>query len=400
MKACMVAYAFYEGDNRIRRYAESLVQRGDEVEAIALRRPGQAAFEVIRGVKVYRIQQRSINETGPFSYLIKLLLFLFRTTALLAWRQIKQPYGLIHVHSVPDFQVFSALVPRLLGAKVILDIHDIVPEFYASKFDVTERSPAFRTLLLAEKLSIAFADHVIIANHIWEAKLHRRAVKPGKCLAMINFPDTTIFHRRTVAEQFPGRFVLCYPGSLNWHQGLDLAIEAMHKIRAQAPQALLVIIGDGPERETLRALIREKGLQESVQMRERLPLEKIAEMMASVHLGVVPKRNEGFGDEAFSTKIMEFMAMGVPVLAAETTIDRYYFNEKVLQFFKPGDASDLAEKILHLIGDVERRESLRAQAGEFIALNTWDVKKKEYLDLVERLTGEARGRESYGTTIA
>jgi hypothetical protein len=177
MKACMVAYAFYEGDNRVRRYAESLVQRGDQVEAIALRRPGQAAYEVIRGVQVYRIQERSINESGPLSYLVKLLLFFFRSTALLAWRHLHTPYGLIHVHSVPDFQVFSTIVPRLLGAKVILDIHDIVPEFYAGKFNVSEKSLVFRALLLVERLSIAFSSHVIIANHLWETKLLQRAVR-------------------------------------------------------------------------------------------------------------------------------------------------------------------------------------------------------------------------------
>jgi glycosyltransferase involved in cell wall biosynthesis len=396
----MVAYAFYEGDNRIRRYAESLVQRGDQVEAIALGRPGQVAFEVIRGVKVYRIQERSIDEKGPLSYLIKLLLFFIRSTFLLAWRHLKSPYGLIHVHSVPDFQVFSTLIPRLFGAKVILDIHDIVPEFYASKFKVSEKSLAFRALLLAEKLSIAFSNHVIIANHIWDTRLLQRAVRRDKCTAMINFPDSSIFHRRPHGNKFPGRFVLCYPGSLNWHQGLDVAIQAMHRIREKAPQVLLVIIGDGPERVALRASIRELGLEKTVESHDRMPLEKIAEMMASVDIGVVPKRAEGFGNEAFSTKIMEFMAMGVPVLASETRIDRYYFNDDLVQFFKSADPDDLAQKILDLMGNETRRESLRQHAGEFIAQNTWDVKKQEYLDLVERLTGAPRGRESYGTTTA
>jgi glycosyltransferase involved in cell wall biosynthesis len=257
MKACMVAYAFYEADNRVRRYAESLAQRGDEVEAFALRRPGQVAFEVIRGVKVYRIQERSIDESGPLSYLVKLLLFFFRSAGILTWRHLRNPYRLIHVHSVPDFQVFAALVPRLLGAKVILDIHDIVPEFYASKFRVKESSLAFRSLLLAERLSIGFSNHVIIANHLWETKLLQRAVRPEKCTPMINFPDLSIFYRRPASKEFEGRFVLCYPGSLNWHQGLDVAVRAMDVVRKRVPRALLVIVGDGPEREPLRASIRD-----------------------------------------------------------------------------------------------------------------------------------------------
>ena len=403
MKACMVAYAFYEGDNRVRRYAESLVQRGDQVEAIALRRPGQAAYEVIRGVQVYRIQERSINESGPLSYLVKLLLFFFRSTALLAWRHLQTPYGLIHVHSVPDFQVFSTIVPRLLGAKVILDIHDIVPEFYAGKFNVSEKSLVFRALLLVERLSIAFSSHVIIANHLWETKLLRRAVRTEKCTPMINYPDLSIFFQRPRGDSFPGRFVLCYPGSLNWHQGLDVAIRAMELTRTQVPEAFLLIIGDGPEREALRSSIREANLEDRVELRDRMPLEKIAEVMASVDLGVVPKRSDSFGNEAFSTKIMEFMAMGVPVLASETKIDRYYFNDDLVHFFKSGDAEDLAKKIVELVHDAARREKLRRNAAVFIAKNTWDVKKQEYLDLVERLTGPAQGQNaarSYGNTIA
>lgn len=397
MKACMVVYAFYEGDNRVRRYAESLAQQGDDVEAFALRRPGQQAFEVIRGVKVYRIQERTIDETGPLSYLMKLVLFFLRSALILAWRHVRAPYRLIHVHSVPDFQVFATLIPKLFGAKIILDIHDIVPEFYASKFHVPETSLAFRSLLLVEKLSIGFSNHVIIANHLWEKKLLQRAVRTEKCTPMINYPDGSIFHRRPRVDLFPGRFVLCYPGSLNVHQGLDVAIRAMARIREQAPHALLVIIGDGPEREALRTQIREGQLEDMVQLRDRMPLEKIAEIMASVDLGVVPKRAESFGNEAFSTKIMEFMAMGVPVLASETKIDRYYFDDTILQFFQSSNDEDLAAKILDLMRNAERRESLRQHAAEFIAQNTWDVKKQEYLSLVARLTDSAPSPESYGT---
>ena len=144
MRACMVAYTFYEPDNRVRRYAETLVKRGDSVDAIVLRQKGQSPFDVIGGVHVHRIQQRVINEGNPLTYLIKLLLFLLRSAWMLAWRHLRAPYDLIHVHSVPDFQVFATLIPRLMGAKVILDIHDIVPELYASKFRISQESLLFR----------------------------------------------------------------------------------------------------------------------------------------------------------------------------------------------------------------------------------------------------------------
>src|ERR1043165_9025913 len=125
MRHCMVAYTFYEGDNRVRRYAETLVKRGDEVEAIVLGRKDQKEFDVIQGVEVYRIQKRVKDEKGPLTHLKRLLLFFLRSSWALTRHHLKNPYDLIHVHSVPDFQVFATLIPRLLGAKVILDIHDI-----------------------------------------------------------------------------------------------------------------------------------------------------------------------------------------------------------------------------------------------------------------------------------
>ena len=116
---------------------------------------------------------------------------------------------------------------------MILDIHDIVPEFYASKFKVSERSFVFRMLLLAEKLSAKYANHVIISNHLWRTKLIQRSVRPEKCTAIINYPDPSIFScrpRRVAATD--GDFVMCYPGTLNSHQGVDIAIRR-HGIAAR-----------------------------------------------------------------------------------------------------------------------------------------------------------------------
>ncbi len=392
MRACMVAYTFYDADNRVRRYAEALARRGDQVDAITLAREGQPAFEVLNGVRVFRIQTRVIDETGPFSYLFKLLQFFLRSAWFLAVRQVREPYRIIHVHSVPDFEVFATIMPRLLGARVILDIHDIVPEFYASKFKVGERSFVFRILVWMERLSIAYSNHVIIANHIWYEKLVRRSVRADKCTAIINYPDPAIFSPRPRAAHAADEFTMCYPGTLSWHQGLDLAVEAMELLRERVPQLRFLMIGDGPERESLKRMIRDRAMEDRIKLTGMIPLEQVATTMADVDLGVVPKRRDSFGNEAFSTKIMEFMAMGVPVLAARTRIDEYYFNDDLVQFFESGNAVDLAAKIADLVEHPERRAQLRNSAAEFIAKNNWDVRKQEYLELVDRLAAGRPGK--------
>jgi len=119
MKVCMLAYTWYEPDNRVRRYAETLVKRGDQVDAVVLRREGQPSkMEVVEGVCVYRIQRRVINEKGKITYLAKLLLFFVRSFFFLAWKQLRDPYDLIHVHSVPDFEVFAALEASEIVARL------------------------------------------------------------------------------------------------------------------------------------------------------------------------------------------------------------------------------------------------------------------------------------------
>jgi glycosyltransferase involved in cell wall biosynthesis len=397
----MLAYTFYETDNRVRRYAETLAQRGDDVDAIVLRREANAPLFVMNGVQVYGIQKRQRDELGPFSYLLKLLLFFFRSAWVLTLRHLRRPYDVVHVHSVPDFQVFAAIVPRLMGAKVILDIHDIIPEFYASKFNIGESSLTFRALLLVERLSGAFSNHVIIANHLWYDRLTRRSVPPKKCTAIINYPDLSIFSRRPRNAK-NGDFVMCYPGTLNWHQGVDLAVRAVAMLREKAPHLKLLIIGDGPDREKLKILVQEYGLGDRVIISGVVPLEMVAETMAGVDLGVVPKRKNSFGNEAFSTKIMEFMAMGVPVIASKTRIDQYYFNDSLVQFFESESIEDLASRILQLVHDSEKRAVLRANALEFIEMNNWDVRKSEYLGLVDDLVKgrpPAPGTSWYATSL-
>lgn len=395
MKACMLAYTFYETDNRVRRYAEALVKRGDRVDAIALAREGQPAYEVIQGVNVFRIQKRVIDETGPISYLIKLLTFFLKSSWFLTMKHLAEPYSIIHVHSVPDFEVFATLLPRLMGARVILDIHDIVPEFYASKFKVGERSLAFRLLVFLERMSIAYSHHVIISNHLWYERLIRRSVRPEKCTTIINYPDLSTFWRRPRPVPTDDAFVMCYPGTLNWHQGLDLAIEAVALLRHKAPNLKFLIVGDGPDREKLRGMIEELGLEDRVSLKGFVPTERVAEIMATIDIGVVPKRSSPFGNEAFSTKIMEFMAMNVPVIASRTRIDEHYFTEEMLQFFEPDNAEDLAAKILELMRSVAKRAALCRAAETFIADNHWDEMKHKYFNVLDSLNsgGAALGRK-------
>ena len=130
--------------------------------------------------------------------------------------------------------MFSALVPKLTRARLILDIHDLVPELYAGKFGSSNRSIAFKCLILLEKASCAFADHVIVANDLWYDALSQRSAK--RCTSIINYPDISVFKPSPAGKTGTnGRFVFLYPGSLNHHQGVDLALKAFSLVRKEMP---------------------------------------------------------------------------------------------------------------------------------------------------------------------
>jgi glycosyltransferase involved in cell wall biosynthesis len=383
--ACMLSYSFYESDNRVMRYAEALAKRGDEVDVISLREKGQPEFDVIRGVNVHRIQERVRDEKGKLDYLYRLGKFFVKSAAFLTRRHWQNPYKLIHVHSVPDFQVFTTALAKLSGAKVILDIHDIVPEFYASKFGSSESDILFKSLLAIERASIGYADHVIIANDIWEKKLLSRSVKPEKCSVFLNYPDQSLFYPRPRTRK-DDRFVMMYPGTLNWHQGLDIAIKALALVKEQIPSAELHIYGSGQTKQALRELSDSLGLNGQIVLKDTVPIEQIAEIMANADLGIVPKRNGPFGGEAFSTKILEFLTLGVPVIVADTKIDKFYFNDDVVRFFRSGDEVDLANAMRQMIADKAFRDRMAEQGNEFAQEFSWDKRKQEYFTLVDRLT--------------
>lgn len=386
MRACMVAYTFYEGDNRVLRYAETLAKRGDQVDVISLWSDGQAAQECVNGVQIYRVQGRVRDEKSQWTYFFRVLLFFVRAMLMVTRQHWIRPYSLVHVHSIPDFLVFVAWLPRLAGCPIILDVHDLLPELYANKFSGGERSLHYRFLLLEERWSAGFAQHLIIANHLWARRITQRSVPAEKCTVVTNAPDPTIFYPGP-RDRSDNKFIMLFPGSLNRHQGVDVAVRAVQLVRDRVPSLQFHIYGQGPEQEFLKHLVAELGLQERVFIKSPLPLREMAKLMRSADLGVVPKRNDFFGGEAFSTKILEFMATGIPVVVSETKIDRHYFNDDQVAFFPSGDEKALADRIVELAEDCGRRERLARHGAAFVQHHNWDTVGHIYLDLVNSLTG-------------
>ena len=382
----MITHSVYEGDTRVSRYAEALAQRGESVEVFALRRsPETPKEEVIRGVRVFRIQDRfNKNGRSKSALLRPLLRFLLVSSWGIARRHRRRRYDVIHVHNIPDFLVFAAWLPRLSGAKVILDIHDIVPELFANLFKTSPRSLWVRALRFMEKLSARFANHIIISNDLWMEKYTSRSAPKAKCSVFINNVDTGVFQPRPQSK-CKDKPLIVFPGGLQWHQGLDIALHAFAKLRRRIPNAEFHVYGDGPMKKSLTILAAGLGLNGNVRFFDPVPTNEIAAVMAGADVGIVPKRADSFGNEAYSTKIMEFMSLGVPVVVSNTKIDSYYFDNSVVRFFEAGNPDSMAEAMYEVLSNDKLRSEMIANALQYAARNSWETRKAEYLGLVDSL---------------
>ena len=385
-RICMVSYSNYDIDNRVKRYAEALAERGDHVDVLAVKAShNQANSETMRRVRVFRIIQRPPkHRQSKVAYLKPILNFWAMASLRLSWRHLKSPYDLVHVHNVPDFLVFTAWLPKLTGAKVVLDIHDIVPEFFVSKFTAGGASATVSHLKRIERWSAAFSHHVIISNHLWFKTFTSRSAPEQKCSVFINHVDQDVFYRRDPSHQRDKRIIM-FPGGLQKHQGLDIVIRAMPAVLQRIPEAEFHIYGEGNMKEQLVALAHELGLLDTVRFFDPRPVSEIAEVMSRADLGVVPKRADSFGNEAYSTKIMEFMSLGVPIVVSSTKIDRFYFNDSVVRFFESGNPGSLAEAIVEVLQNNELRQRMIANALQYAEQNSWQRRHGDYLRLVDAL---------------
>jgi glycosyltransferase involved in cell wall biosynthesis len=385
----MLTYSFYESDARVRRYAETLASRGDSVDVISLRRQGQADYTEIKGVKIYGVQERVRDEKGKFSYLARILKFFFRSAAVLTRKHMKRPYDVVHVHSVPDFEVFAALVAKIAGARVILDIHDPVPDFFAAKFGYGENHLFYKTLRLIEKYSCHYADHIITVTDYWREVIKNRSRIPNeKTTVILNYPDGGLFdvskvRKRKVSD---GYFKVLYPGTLNKHCGLHIAVEAIALLRNRITNLRLDIYGKGTEEKHIRSLVMKRGLERMVFFHDVVPIEEVPNLMVDADIGIaLLSGDHAYLRQALNVKLFEFLAMGLPAVATRgDAIERYLGNEVAI-LSNPNDPADVARCIRELYQNPEKREELRRAGLMYAKKNNWQSQVDAYLDIIKAM---------------
>lgn len=386
----MIVHAYYPlGETRVERQARTLVDYGHQVDVVCLRDEGELAVDIKDGVNIYRLPVKRHKKSGPAIQLLEYLAFFGLALAKVTALHCRRRYRVVQAHNLPDFLVLAALVPKLTGARLILDLHDLMPEFYAARFDSDMASLPVRLVCWQEKLSCRFADRVITVSEHWRQALVRRSVPAHKCSVVMNVADESVFHPPESGNEHPysAEFRLIYHGAIVERYGLDLAIRAIDQVKHDIPNIHLTILGWGAYIPTLTRMIQGLDLNRHVTINEPRPVEDLAEIIWTADVGVVPYRNDVFTDALLPTKLMEYAALGLPAIAARTTAIESYFDDTMVEFFEPGDVDDLARSIRTLYNSPERRAELAKGSEKFNRRYNWTKIGAEYVAIVERLNG-------------
>jgi glycosyltransferase involved in cell wall biosynthesis len=382
---CIVVQNYYDTDPRVRREAEALVEAGFQVDVLALRPDSRPETSYsLNQVHVHTLPVGK-KRGGKWSYIFEYFTFFLLAFFWLAGRARR--YDLVQVCTLPDFLVFAALLPKLFGAKVVLDMHEMMPEFYMSKFGVDEKNLIIRLILFQERLSFAFADHVITINEPVCELFAARGLKPEKATVIMNSADDSLFANWIDApvQSNSSEFRMMYHGTLTPIYGLDIAIRAFERAQADMPGSELWIIGDGPELDTLKSLARALMLDNKVKFIEKMPQQEIPAWLAKCDAGILPTRLDRFLDLSFSNKLPEYIIMKKPVIVSRLRAISYYFSADALGFFEPENENDLASRMIQMYRDSKLRASLAAQALREYAPIRWEVMKTRYTGLMDRL---------------
>src|SRR6266550_1630895 len=350
---CMLVHGpFPVGEPRVARQARAAVAAGYEVDVICMRRHGEPIGDLLDGIRVYRLPLEHERGLGLRAILREYVGF----TLLAAWRLTgltrRRHYRVVHVHNPPDFLLLAALPAKLLfGARLVFDVHDLAPDMFAERFGSRAVGRiANRALAGIERLALLLADEVITVHEPYARELRKRGARDVAVVMNSVDPDVLPTANGEVIES-PG-FRVVYHGTVTPWYGVDLLVEAAGTVVSVIPDLIVEIYGEGDAVPGLRERAQQLGLDPRVQFHDRwLPQTEVLARVRSASVGVIPNRPTRLNRYALSSKLLEYVELGIPVAVAGLPTLREHFADDEVLFFTPGDAAALAQALLAIARD-------------------------------------------------
>ena len=383
----MLVHSYYPlGEPRVEREALAARDAGLSVEVVCLRAEGEPARATVDGIEVRRLPLGHERGASVGRILYEYLAFALMAAAVLTLRR-RRP-DVVHVHGPPDFLLAAALPLRLRGARLVLDIHDLSPHMYEARFEGSAVGRVAGAVLRAvERAACALSHAVITVHEPYRRELARDGVPEGKVTVVMNAADERLIER-VAAERGrhadgDGAFTLAYHGTITHWYGVDLLVEAMKRLEGELPDARALVLGAGDALDPARSRADELGVAGRIEFSGGyLPIEETLRRVAGADCGVIPNRPSTLNRFALSSKLFEYVALGIPVVVARLETLAAHFGPDEVTFFEPGDAGSLADAIAWVAANPdaarERAERAHDRAREY----SWSESSRRYLRLL------------------
>jgi glycosyltransferase involved in cell wall biosynthesis len=382
-RVCMLVHEYFPRDFRVRREARALAAAGYEIDIVCLKQSGQASREFFEGLNVFRLPIKRHRGSPLPVYMAEYMAFAGLAAGLVTSAHINRPYDVVHVHAPPDFLVAAGLLSKLLKAKLVLDIHDLTPELYGSRFKKTGGTAAQMIMQSIERGSCAAADTVITVTEAFKQLLVERGVSPDKVVVLHNCADPEAFKPNSTGKTTGREFVIIHHGTLVHRYGVDILLKAFEKLADQLPKTSLQIFGEGDWLPRLEDRVARNGLAGRVSLFGEVAQDRVAKALARADLCVVPNRQDGFTDLLLPTKLLEALQVGCPTIASATRVIAETFPSGVC-LVPPGDVDSLAQAIGRLAENKVERDKLAAEGKKQAQRFDWNSEKLKLLDLYRK----------------
>ena len=382
----MVVHGDFPLDPRVAREARAARDGGYEVDVVAMRRNGEPAREKVEGMRVYRLPFSHDRDAGFAGFLAEYAGFTAAATVAVARLAWKRRYDVVHVHNPPDFLVAAGLLPKLLGARLVFDVHDLSPDMFDMRFRGSKGAGvAQRVLKIVERAACRASDAVITVHEPYRGELVRRGVPPADVTVVMNSVDETLLPPS--AEPPGDSFRIVYHGTVTPHYGVDLVVEAFALVAGRLPHAALAIYGEGDLVPAVRRRAAELGVADSVEVGGGyLPQREVLDRIRGASVGVVPNRPTPLNRFALSSKLFEYVALGIPAVSADLPTLREHFDDQEVRYFRAGSAESLAEALLDVAGDPASAAVRATAAAARYEAYRWGPNAARYVALLDRLS--------------
>jgi len=387
---CMIGYTSYLMDTRVRREAETLAELPEYTVRVLTLKDAKLSPKTYNhdGIYVQELNMHKYQGKSKLHYILSYLKFMFLAFFACNSLILRKSLDIVHIHNMPNFIIFSSILPILRGKKVVLDIHDTMIETYASKFNGKLNKLFELALRLEEYICCSLADSIVCVNHVQQEALVKRGIPINKITISMNVPDPRLINGNLVlhSDQKKESFNLVYFGTISSMLGIDLAIRAVARLNGNIPSLKFHIFGEGDYLEQCIQLSRSLGMQSNIIFEKAMPFEKLVKRLREMDMVIVPNRKNNATELMLPAKMLDGVALGIPVIAPKLTTIQHYFSDQMIFFFEPDDVDSLADAIWYAYNNDTERMNKAENAKRFLEKYGWETHKWDLINLYRSLS--------------